>query len=64
MNRSATVEKKRVEALAKDRATEFSAGPLSVLLKAVKRETPVLINVRNNHKLFARVRAFDRHCNM
>ena len=24
----------------------------------------VLINVRNNHKLLARVKAFDRHCNM
>lgn len=62
--RSATVETKRKEALEKDRAAEFSSGPLSVLLKAVKRELPVLINVRNGHKLFARVRAFDRHCNM
>jgi small nuclear ribonucleoprotein (snRNP)-like protein len=24
----------------------------------------VLINCRNNHKLIARVKAFDRHCNM
>lgn len=24
----------------------------------------MLINVRNNKKLFARVKAFDRHCNM
>ena len=24
----------------------------------------VLINCRNNHKLLARVKAFDRHCNM
>ena len=24
----------------------------------------MLINVRNNHKLLARVKAFDRHCNM
>ena len=24
----------------------------------------VLINVRNNHKLLARVKAYDRHCNM
>ena len=23
-----------------------------------------MINVRNNHKLLARVKAFDRHCNM
>jgi small nuclear ribonucleoprotein D2 len=26
--------------------------------------TQVLINCRNNHKLLARVKAFDRHCNM
>ena len=24
----------------------------------------VLINCRNNHKLLARVKAFDRHCNL
>ena len=24
----------------------------------------VMINCRNNHKLLARVKAFDRHCNM
>ena len=24
----------------------------------------MLINCRNNHKLLARVKAFDRHCNM
>ena len=23
-----------------------------------------MINCRNNHKLLARVKAFDRHCNM
>ena len=28
------------------------------------RSRQVLINVRNNHKLLARVKAFDRHCNM
>ncbi len=26
--------------------------------------TQVLINCRNNRKLLARVKAFDRHCNM
>ena len=40
------------------------AGPLSVLMQSVKQNTQVLINCRNNHKLLARVKAFDRHCNM
>ena len=42
----------------------FANGPLSLLLRAVKENTQVLINCRNNHKLLARVKAFDRHCNM
>ena len=41
-----------------------TAGPLSLLYSAVKSNTQVLINVRNNHKLLCRVKAFDRHCNM
>ena len=44
--------------------SEFATGPLSVLYRAVKENTQVLINVRNNHKLLARVKAFDRHFNM
>uniref|UniRef100_A0A7S2XVF6 Small nuclear ribonucleoprotein Sm D2 n=1 Tax=Fibrocapsa japonica TaxID=94617 RepID=A0A7S2XVF6_9STRA len=43
---------------------EFNTGPLSILMQSVKQNTQVLINVRNNHKLLARVKAFDRHCNM
>jgi small nuclear ribonucleoprotein D2 len=46
------------------RETSFCAGPLSVLMQSVKNNSQVLINVRNNHKLLARVKAFDRHCNM
>ncbi|GMI60147.1 hypothetical protein ScalyP_jg6266 [Parmales sp. scaly parma] len=42
----------------------FTTGPLSLLYSAVKANTQVLINVRNNHKLLARVKAFDRHFNM
>lgn len=30
----------------------------------MKRQTQILINCRNNHKLLGRVKAFDRHCNM
>ena len=43
---------------------EFESGPLSVLMKSVKNNTQVIINIRNNHKILARVKAFDRHFNM
>ncbi|KAJ1914141.1 mRNA splicing protein [Mycoemilia scoparia] len=43
---------------------EFTMGPLSVLQMAVRNSSQVLINCRNNRKLLARVKAFDRHCNM
>lgn len=42
----------------------LSQGPLSVLATAVRTNCQVIINVRNNKKLLARVKAFDRHCNM
>jgi small nuclear ribonucleoprotein D2 len=48
----------------KDELKEFETGPLSVLMQSVKQNTQVLINCRNNHKLLARVKGFDRHCNM
>ncbi|KAG5191568.1 hypothetical protein JKP88DRAFT_204811 [Tribonema minus] len=51
-------------ALDKEREEEFASGPLSLLMQSVKNNNQVLINVRNNHKLLARVKAFDRHCNM
>lgn len=43
---------------------EFSNGPLSILQTAVRTHTQVLISIRSNRKLLARVKAFDRHCNM
>jgi small nuclear ribonucleoprotein D2 len=43
---------------------EFNSGPLSILQTAVRSHTQVLISTRNNRKLLARVKAFDRHCNM
>jgi len=52
------------EELAKQEEQEFNTGPLSVLTQSVKNNTQVLINCRNNKKLLARVKAFDRHCNM
>uniref|UniRef100_A0A0K0EU86 Small nuclear ribonucleoprotein Sm D2 n=2 Tax=Strongyloides TaxID=6247 RepID=A0A0K0EU86_STRVS len=43
---------------------EFKIGPLSILTNAVRQNTQVLINCRNNKKLLGRVKAFDRHFNM
>jgi small nuclear ribonucleoprotein D2 len=43
---------------------EFTSGPLSILQTAVRNANQVLISCRNNRKLLARVKAFDRHCNM
>lgn len=37
---------------------------MSLLQDAVKNGTPVVVSCRNNHKLVARVKAFDRHCNL
>ena len=39
-------------------------GPLSVLNTAVLNHDQVLISLRNNRKLLARIKAFDRHSNM
>ena len=43
---------------------EFNTGPLSILTLSVKSGSQILISCRNNRKLLARVKAFDRHCNM
>ena len=43
---------------------EFTSGPLSILQTAVRGHRQVLISCRNNRKLLARVKAFDRHFNM
>jgi small nuclear ribonucleoprotein D2 len=43
---------------------DLKSGPYSVLYKAVRGNTQVLINVRNNHKLLGRVKAYDRHMNL
>ncbi|KAF0698536.1 Aste57867_10863 [Aphanomyces stellatus] len=57
----ATIDDKRGT---KEEEEDFLTGPMSVLMQSVKNNSQVLINVRNNHKLLARVKAFDRHCNM
>lgn len=51
-------------AVASEAGTDLSVGPLSVLYRATKENSQVLIHIRNDHKLLARVRAFDRHFNM
>ncbi|KAK5960702.1 mRNA splicing protein SMD2 PWA37_002136 [Arxiozyma heterogenica] len=43
---------------------EFKHGPMSLINDAMLSRTPVIISLRNNHKIIARVKAFDRHCNM
>ncbi|OAD68732.1 hypothetical protein PHYBLDRAFT_30139 [Phycomyces blakesleeanus NRRL 1555(-)] len=52
------------EELRQQEEIEFNTGPLSVLQQSVKNNNQILISCRNNHKLLARVKAFDRHCNM
>lgn len=37
---------------------------MSLINDAMLSKTPVIISLRNNHKIIARVKAFDRHCNM
>ncbi|KAI9007334.1 Small nuclear ribonucleoprotein Sm D2 [Gaertneriomyces sp. JEL0708] len=56
-------EMSEAELLAAEEA-EFQTGPLSVLTQSVKNNSQILIMCRNNRKLLARVKAFDRHCNM
>ena len=43
---------------------EFQSGPLALLTDAVKNHQQILISLRNNKKLLARIKAFDRHFNM
>ncbi len=43
---------------------DLKSGPFSVLYNAVRSNSQVLINVRNNHKILGRVKAYDRHMNL
>jgi small nuclear ribonucleoprotein D2 len=47
-----------------DHAADLKSGPFSVLYHAVRTNSQILVNVRNNHKLLARVKAYDRHFNL
>jgi hypothetical protein len=44
--------------------TDLKSGPFQLLFTAVRNNSQILINVRNNHKLLARVKAYDRHMNL
>ena len=39
-------------------------GPLKLLCEAVEENREVIISLRNNHKMYANVKAFDKHCNI
>merc|ERR1712032_531668 len=43
---------------------ELRSGPFSVLYNAVKRNIQILVNLRNNHKILGRIKAYDRHMNL
>lgn len=43
---------------------DLKTGPFGILYDAVKGNTQVLVNVRNNHKILGRVKAYDRHMNL
>ena len=45
-------------------ANDLKSGPFSLLYNSVRGNTQVLVNVRNNHKLLGRVKAYDRHMNL
>lgn len=64
MFRSKSKADMSVEELQKKEEEEFQTGPMSVLTNSLKSNSQVLIFCRNNKKLLARVKAFDRHCNM
>lgn len=54
----------QVDEKEKKEEEDFRTGPLSVLAASVGANSQVLINLRNNRKLLAHVKAFDRHMNM
>ena len=47
-----------------DSSIDLKSGPFAVLYNAVKGNTQILVNVRNNHKILGRVKAYDRHMNL
>ena len=52
------------EELRRHEQDEFARGPMRLLTAACATHTPILVHMRNDHRLVGRVRAFDRHCNL
>ncbi|GKT26677.1 Small nuclear ribonucleoprotein Sm D2 like protein [Aduncisulcus paluster] len=42
----------------------LTVGPLRLLTESVTHNTKIAISLRNNHKMFANIRFFDKHFNM
>lgn len=42
----------------------FSEGPYKMFTRAIRDKKPLLISLRNNHKMIAIPRAVDKHLNM
>lgn len=58
------VPEKTPEEREREEQEAFQTGPLSILTESVRENKQILVNVRNNHKLLGRIKAFDRHLNM
>eukprot|EP00755_Sulcionema_specki_P033220 Sspe_Gene.100277::Locus_74996_Transcript_1_1_Confidence_1.000_Length_428::g.100277::m.100277/K11096/SNRPD2, SMD2; small nuclear ribonucleoprotein D2 len=57
-------EEEDPEEAARKEEEAFEKGPMSILKDAVRTNLQILINCRNNKKLLARIKAFDRHMNL
>lgn len=63
-NSKREIEKMSAEAAPRGFNQDLKSGPFSVLYNSVKNNTQVLVNLRNNHKILGRVKAYDRHMNL
>ncbi|TVY84770.1 Small nuclear ribonucleoprotein Sm D2 [Lachnellula suecica] len=59
-----TIMKPRELEIAQLEEDKFTSSPLSILQTAMRCHTQVSISCRRNYKLPARVKAFDRSCNV
>ena len=42
----------------------FETSPFNILLSSIRNGDQVIISLKNNRKILARVKAFDRHLNL
>lgn len=52
---------KEIRAYTKKILTE---GPFKILHKAKRDQIKILINLKNNHKIYANILAYDKHFNL